>query len=182
MTLQQIKLEPVAADEDNFARFGKLIRPHESAGRGTQFYDDAVAVWDIPGMVTDEEATISVARTYPRPLSVIWMERHFKHTQVFMPVNGQPFHLVVAPSNQNNVPDVDAVRAFTFDGKAGVMLDLGIWHEFPFAIEDAADIAVFLRRETNANLEAFENGEAIGGDLEKRNIQTRLGVEFIVSA
>ncbi len=180
MTLQKVTLEPIAADEQNFAPFGRLIRPNESAGRGTHFYNDAVAVWDIPGMVTDEEATISVARTRPRPMSVIWMERHFKHTQVFMPVNGEPFHLVVAPPNEKNVPDIEAVCAFAFDGKAGVMLDLGTWHEFPFAIEHAADIAVFLRRETNANLEAFENGEAIGGDLEKRNIQTRLGVEFVI--
>lgn len=182
MALKRIQLEPVAASETNFAPYGKLIRPDESAGRGTKFYDDKVAVWDIPGMVTDDDATISVARTHPRPMSVIWMERHFKHTQVFMPVNGEPFHLVVAPPNESNVPDVGAVRAFTFDGKAGVMLDLGTWHEFPFALDRAADIAVFLRRETNANLEAFENGEAIGGDLEKRNIQTRLGVEFTISA
>lgn len=180
MTLRKITLDAVAASEENFAPFGRLIRPDESAGRGTKFYDDAVAVWDISGMVTDEEATIAVARTHPRPKSVIWMERHFKHTQIFMPVNGEPFHLVVAPPNKANVPDLDAVRAFTFDGKSGVMLDLGTWHEFPFAIDRSADIAVILRRETNANLEAFENGEAIGGDLEKRNIQTRLGVEFVI--
>lgn len=180
MSLKQLTLDTVVADETNFAPFGRLIRPDESAGRGTRFYDDAVSVWDIPGVVTDEEATISVARTRPRPMSVIWMERHFKHTQCFMPVNGAPFHLVVAPPNDANVPDIDQVRAFTFDGKAGVLLHLGTWHEFPFAIERDADIAVFLRRETNANLEAFENGEAIGGDLEKRNIQTRLGVEFVI--
>ncbi|WP_394728502.1 ureidoglycolate lyase [Altererythrobacter sp. GH1-8] len=178
--MHEIKLEAVTATETNFAPFGRLIRPDESAGRGTKFYNDAVAVWDIPGMVTDADATISVARAHSRPMSVIWMERHFKHTQVFMPVNGEPFHLVVAPPNDKHVPDIDDVRAFTFDGKAGVMLNLGTWHEFPFAIDRAADIAVFLRRETNANLEAFENGEAIGGDLEKRNIQTRLGVEFVI--
>ena len=180
MSLEQIKLEPVEATEDNFAPFGKLIRPNSTSSRETWFYNNSVGVWDIPGMVTDDDACISVARVRPRPMSVIWMERHFKHTQVFMPVNAQPFHIVVAPPNEAEVPDLEAVRAFTFDGKAGLMLDIGTWHEFPFALEHEADIAVFLRKETNANLEAIENGEAVGGDLEKRNIQTRMGVEFVI--
>lgn len=180
MSLKHIKLEPVAATEENFAPFGKLIRPNATSGRETWFYNNSVGVWDIPGMVTDDDACISVARVRPRPMSVIWMERHFKHTQVFMPVNGQPFHIVVAPRNEAEVPDLADVRAFTFDGKAGLMLDIGTWHEFPFALDQEADIAVFLRKETNANLEAIENGEAVGGDLEKRNIRTRMGVEFVI--
>lgn len=180
MDTTQTRLEPLPADEETIRPFGRLIRSDQSSGRETRFYDDAVAVWDIAGMVTDDQACISVARVRPRPNSVIWMERHFKHTQVFMPVNGAPFHMVLAPPNEREVPDLDAVRALTFDGSAGVMLDLGTWHEFPFAAQGDAEIAVFLREETNANLEAIENGEAVGGDLEKRNIQTRLGVEFVI--
>ncbi|MFN2101221.1 ureidoglycolate lyase [Altererythrobacter sp. MF3-039] len=180
MDVTQTRLKPAPADDENMRPFGRLIRSNRSAGRNTTFYNDAVAVWDIPGMVTDEQACISIARVRPRPGSVIWMERHFKHTQVFMPVNGAPFTMVLAPPNDRKVPDLEKVTALSFDGSAGVMLDLGTWHEFPFAAEREAEIAVFLREETNANLEAIENGEAVGGDLEKRNVQTRLGVEFVI--
>ena len=40
------------------------------------------------------------------------------------------------------------------------------------------DVVVLLRKETMSNLEVRENDEAIGGDLEKRNLHTRLGFAF----
>ena len=180
MTLTRTKLEPIPATDETISPYGRLIRADEASGRHTKFYDDAVTVWDVPGMVTDEQSSIAMTRVSPRPMSVTWLERHFKHTQVFMPLNGAPFHIVMAPPGGDMVPDPDTVQALSFDGSAGLMLHIGTWHEFPFAIDRDVDIAVFLREETNANLDAFENGEAIGGDLEKRNIQTRLGIEFAI--
>ena len=180
MTLSRRKLTPITATDESIAPFGRLIRAQDDSGRQTKFYNDAVSLWNIPGMVTDHDASVSVTRISPRPMSVIWMERHFKHTQVFMPLNGAPFHVVMAPPNADMVPDPEHVQALSFDGSAGLMLHLRTWHEFPFAVDREADVAVFLRNETNANLDAFENGEAIGGDLEKRNIQTRLGIEFVI--
>ena len=180
MTLTQCKLEPILANAENFRPFGRLIESDRHPGRQTSFYNESVDIWDIPGMVTDEQACIAVARVRPRPKSVIWLERHFRHTQIFMPLNGSPFQMVLAPPNAKPLPHPDEVAAFTFDGTTGVMLDIGTWHEFPFAAESDVDLAVFLREETNANLDAIENGEATGGDLEKRNIQTRLGLEFVI--
>jgi ureidoglycolate lyase len=180
MILTRRKLEPVLADNSNIRPFGRLIQPDKSPGRQTSFYDDAVDIWDIPGMVTDHEACIAVARVRPRPKSVIWLERHFRHTQIFMPLNGAAFEMVLAPPNNEPLPDPEAVMAFRFDGTAGILLDIGTWHEFPFAAEEVAEIGVFLREETNSNLEAIENGEATGGDLEKRNVQVRLGIEFVI--
>ncbi|WP_394727857.1 ureidoglycolate lyase [Altererythrobacter sp. GH1-8] len=180
MTMTICKLDPIAANRDNFAPFGRLIEPDERPGRQTSFYNDAVDLWDVPGMVTDREACIAVARVRPRPRSVIWLERHFQHTQVFMPLNGAPFFMVLAPPNEESLPDPDKVVAFAFDGTKGVMLDIGTWHEFPFAAAGDVDFAIFLREELHSDLEQIENGEAMGGDLEKRNIQTRLGLEFVI--
>ena len=56
------------------------------------------------------------------------------------------------------------------------MMHLGTWHEFPFALESAADMVVILRNETNRNLDAVADGEAVGEDLEKRNMKRRYGV------
>ena len=70
-----------------------------------------------------------------RPLRVSWMERHFLHTQTFFPL-GAPFVAVLAPPGEGELPDLDAARAFVFDGSAGLMLHLGTWHEFPFALHD----------------------------------------------
>jgi ureidoglycolate lyase len=178
LTEQRLSLEVATAT--SFAPFGALVAADTRAGRGTSFYDDAVRLWDIPGMVTDADACVAVARIRKRPGIVRWMERHFLHTQIFMPLNGEPFAMVLAPPNDGNAPDPRTIRAFRFDGRQGVMLAVGTWHEFPFALAGDADIAVFLRSETNANLDVVEDGEAVGGDLEKRDIARRLGVRYIL--
>jgi len=170
---RRLTVEPATAQA--LAAFGRLVRVPEGAGRSTRFYEEAVEIWSVPGLVTDADASLSIARVHPRPNRVTWMERHFKHTQIFMPLNGAPFVMVLAPPNERNAPDLGAVKAFRFDGTAGMMLDVGTWHEFPFALERPADIAVFLRHETSRDLETIDNGEAVGGDLEKRHIATRLG-------
>ncbi len=57
---------------------------------------------------------------------------------------------------------------------------MGTWHEFPFALEVTADMVMVLRNETNRNLEAISDGEAVGEDLEKRNIAKRFGVSLSI--
>ena len=56
------------------------------------------------------------------------------------------------------------------------MMHVGTSHEFPFALHRPADLIVILRNETNRNLDAIQDGEAVGEDLEKRNIRRRFGV------
>lgn len=63
-------------------------------------------------MITDSDACKSVARIHPWQHRAAWMERHFRHIQVFMPLNDEPFALVVAPPNDRKVPDPESVRAF----------------------------------------------------------------------
>lgn len=174
--LQRLDVEP--ATPATFRAFGALIGAGADGGRATRFYDDSVELWDTPGLVNDADACVSVARIHPRSNRVLWMERHFKHTQIFMPLNGVPFIMVLAPPTAIGAPEAAAVRAFRFDGASGVMLGLGVWHEFPFAINAPAEVAVFLRNETNRNLDTIEDGESIGGDLEKRSMAKQLGIEF----
>jgi ureidoglycolate lyase len=59
-------------------------------------------------------------------------------------------------------------------------MHIGTWHEFPFALDAPADMVIVLRNETNRNLDAIEDGEAVGEDLEKRSIARRFGVTLRV--
>lgn len=165
------------ATPENFAPFGRMITA--SAGgdaRSTAFYENKVEVRDAGAMVTDDQACIVLAHVLPREPQVQWMERHFKHEQMFVSLGESEFVIVVAPPNEEALPDLDAVRAFRFGGPSPVVLHLGTWHEFPFALSQPVDLAVFLREETNRDLEAQKDGEAVGGDLEKRRIDRRCGV------
>ena len=59
-------------------------------------------------------------------------------------------------------------------------MKLGTWHEFPFAVIDATQLIVVLRREATAGL-AKDNmlaNEAHGPDLDKKDLVARCGVSF----
>ena len=175
MSLLELVLED--ASPTALAPFGEML----GVGRGrpsspTRFYDDAVELVEKPPFVSDADTCLSIARILPRAPQVRWMERHFKHTQVFLPLNRQPYAVVVAPPGQAELPDLKQARAFRFPGDCGFMMHIGTWHEFPFALGAAADMVVVLRNETNRDLAAIEDGEAVGEDLQKRSIARRFGL------
>ncbi|NDB24678.1 MAG: ureidoglycolate hydrolase [Gammaproteobacteria bacterium] len=179
--LSRLELELEQATTENIAPFGELL----AFGRGrpvarTRFYDDAVELMEKPAFSSDADTCLSLARVHPRPLEVIWMERHFKHTQAFIPLNAKPWCAVLAPPTASDLPDLAQARAFHFAGDCGLLMHVGTWHEFPFALEVTADMVVVLRNETNRNLEAISDGEAVGEDLEKRHIGKRFGVSLAI--
>lgn len=181
MTFRTLQVEPVTREA--FAAYGVLVGVDEAVGSRTgQFYGDKVELWAPGGFVSDEQTVLSVARIHSRPPQVLWMERHFKHTQTFIPLGGSAFVAVLGAPTETPYPDPATVRAFHFDGSCGAQLNLGTWHEFPFPVSNLAEVIVILRKETQANLEVKENDEAIGDDLEKRNLQVRLGFGFTYSS
>jgi ureidoglycolate lyase len=175
--IRQLTIEP--ATREAVAPYGVLLAAGgATAPRTSAFYGDRVELWSPGRFVSDDDTCISVARVHERARDVIWMERHFKHTQAFVPLGGVPFAVVVGAPTPTGHPDPASVRAFRFDGNAAFMMHVGTWHEFPFALEGSADMLVILRNETNRDLEVRENDEAVGGDLEKRNLRARLGFTF----
>jgi ureidoglycolate lyase len=177
MKFRALKVEP--ATREALAPYGVLVGTDPSRSPRTgSFYGDKVELWSPGPLRNDSDACLSVARIHPRAPEVIWMERHFKHTQTFIPLGGAPFIAVLGAPTTEPQPDPATVRAFRFDGASGIMLHIGTWHEFPFSAEGVAEVVVLLRQETMSNLEVRENDEAIGGDLEKRNLHARLGFAF----
>ena len=173
------RLPVESATPKSVAPFGTLVAadPARSPRTGV-FYGDAVELWAQDRFVSDADTCLSVARVHPRPCEVVWMERHFKHTQTFVSLGGRPFVMVLGAPTSGPAPDPADVRAIFFDGQAGFMMHIGTWHEFPFAIDQTTDMLVILRNETNRNLDVSENDEVEGDDLEKRNVRTRLGFTF----
>lgn len=177
MDFRTLKVEP--ATFESFAPYGTLICVNpDYPQRRSAFYGDAVELYAPGGFVSDEQTRLSVARVHRRDPRVVWMERHFKHTQTFMPLNASPFIAVMGAPTETNIPDPETVKAFYFDGSAGAQMHLGTWHEFVFPAKDSADLMIIIRAETQANLEVIEDNEAIGDDLEKRNLEKRLGFGF----
>ena len=176
-------LKAVQATPELLAPYGEVLGYNPAiAPLPIEFYDGAVKVRRVVNFISDEQTEMPVCTVNRRPLEVRWMERHAKHTQAFIPLGGAPFVVVMAPPTAGELPDLDAVRAFLFDGSAGFVMKLGTWHEFPFAVIDATQLIVVLRREATAGL-AKDNmlaNEAHGPDLDKKDLVARCGVSFRV--
>jgi ureidoglycolate lyase len=165
------------ATPENVAPFGWLLGSSvPDPGTRLNFYDGVLR--KPTRFESDEQTELTVATLRRRPFAVRWLERHFKHTQTFIPLRGKPFVVVLAPPNDRDMPDIDQIRALRFDGSAGFCMRIGCWHEFPFVIEDDTDLIVILRRETHANLRNISGTEAEGADLEKRDLQLRLDLSI----
>lgn len=172
------RLRAERATPENTAAYGWWIG---SAAPGpvarSSFYGDAVSLRKPAEFIADDTLEVSVATIHRRPLRVNWLERHFLHTQTFVPLGGRPFVLVLAPPTPDaDLPDIADVRALLFDGRAGFVLRLGTWHEFPMALEDDTDVIVLLRRDTVRDLGCKQGNEAQGPDLDKKDVVARCGV------
>jgi ureidoglycolate lyase len=174
-------LPVVPATKDNVAPFGQILGYDPAVPpMPIDFYGGAVRVRRMVDFVSDEQTELPLVTVNRRPGEVRWMERHFRHTQTFIPLGGRPFVVVMAPPTTGDLPDLDAVRAIRFDGQAGFTLKLGTWHEFPFAEQDGTHIIVVLRREASEGLvkDNVVQNEARSGDLDKKDLLARCRVRF----
>lgn len=166
------------ADSAKLGEFGRLVGSNTGVEPVESVYYPGSLNWRFDDFHSDADTTLIVSRPKPREMRVRWMERHAKHTQTFVSLGGKPFVMVLAPANDQPLPDLDRVRAFRFDGTAAVMLKVDCWHDFPYAIQSHTDLLIVMRRETMDNLgaEAFIAGEAHAPDVDKNDIQARLGI------
>jgi ureidoglycolate lyase len=166
-----LAVEPATADR--LAPFGRLIAHDEATRNVAPFYDDAVVTSLPVAYQCDGRTELSLARVQPRAPRVRFLERHFRHTQSFLPLGGKPFVLVMAPPSA--APAMEALRAFHFNGSAGFAMHLETWHEFPFALEPDTDIVVVLSAQTIEDLRntAADSLDASGPDLEKLDLLAR---------
>ena len=171
------------ATPESVSDCGQILGRHAYAQPlSTGFYEGSVQTYRAVDFRSDEQTELSLAHVRRRPFEVRWIERHFKHTQTFIPLNGAAFIAVLAPPTQGDRPDLDQVRAFRFDGSSGFTMKLGTWHEFPFAVEDEADIVVILRREATQSLinNDPESGEVRGADIHKQDLLKQLGTRLLI--
>lgn len=182
LDIRHLTLKP--ATRETLEPYGQVLAYDESVEpMPIDFYDGAVKVRRMVDFVSDDQTEFPLVSINWRPLDVRWMERHFKHTQGFIPLNNKPFVVVMAPANDDETPDLDKVEAFRFDGSSAFFMKLGTWHEFPFALEDDTNVIVVLRREATDGLvrDNTVQDEAQSPDLDKKDLQQRFNIMFRVN-
>src|SRR5689334_11885379 len=118
-----LRPEPLTAEA--FRPFGEVIEQRgtaESINYGNTQKFANLAIVEAAGGSAIAHLYRSTPPTYPFALRV--MENHPLGSQMFVPLSGNPYLVVVAPKGAF---DVNAIRAFVASPKQGVNLAPGTW-------------------------------------------------------
>jgi ureidoglycolate lyase len=156
--MRDVVPEPLTADA--FAPFGEVIEASDRAeqlainyGATTRFHDLA----DVE-VGADGRAIVSLFRSKPLdPVVLKVFERHPLGSQAFMPLQGRPYLVAVAPRGDF---DPAAVRVFRAAPRQGVNYARGVWHHYLLALEGESDFLVVDRDGPGENLDEVFLGAA----------------------
>lgn len=145
------RLKPEPLNAEAFRPFGDVIEARGEPAAinygNTQKYADLATI-DARGGHATTHLYRSTPPTYPFAIRV--MENHPLGSQMFVPLSGHPYLVVVAPKGQL---DTRAIRAFVAGPNQGVNLAPGTWHHFNLALGGISDFLVIDRDGPGENLE-----------------------------
>ena len=152
--MQTIKVLPI--NEKSFAPFGEVIDFNREMsftindGMCKRYH--AIAQTDVDA--EDGKAIISLFRAtpYEMPLFLKMMERHPLGSQAFIPLQSNPYLVIVAP-DENGKPGTPI--AFITEERQGVSYNRNVWHAVLTPISAPSDFAVVDREGSGNNLEEY---------------------------
>lgn len=135
MTLT-ISAQPLTAVA--FAPFGDVIESENqhqfyiNDGKALRYHDIARA--GIAGSEAHVGISLVDVSPWSLPLAVTLMEKHPKGSQAFIPLDSQPFLILVAP--RGVAPEPGDIHAFVSNGRQGINYHADIWHHPIVALRD----------------------------------------------
>ncbi len=121
-------IQPLSGE--SFAPFGDVV---EFEGRdffpiNNGMADRYHALADVT--LGDEQSrgiiSLVASRRFDMPRNVDHLEYHPLGSQAFLPLDSQPFIVVVCPAAEE--PELEQLQAFVTNGKQGINYHLGTWH------------------------------------------------------
>jgi len=138
------KLNLEKLTKKNFSPFGDVIQRDETKRilinqKTTERFHDLAEV-DVK--TKNGFPVINIFRGQPRPLpiDIRMMERHPLGSQAFIPLQNNPYLVVVAPISEKVTPE--DLRAFIANGNQGVNYKRNLWHHPLLVLEDNHEFLV----------------------------------------
>lgn len=160
MSAEKLKLEPLT--KEAFAPFGDVV---ESEGRDWYFINDKMVkryhdLCEVDTGAEEGRTVVSICEAQPNtfPMPVRMVERHAWSSQAFIPVDDNPFVVVVAPPGET-VRKED-LRAFLTNGRQGINYKRGTWHHVLLVPKRPMRFLVVDRAGPGTNCEEFWFDEA----------------------
>lgn len=153
--MRDLTPEPLTADA--FAPFGDVIQVSDDAEAIPINYGWTIRYNDLAGIDVTQgggRAIVSLFRSKPLQSTILKVfERHPLGSQAFVPLQGRPYLVAVAPRGDF---DVARVRLFRAAPHQGVNYARGVWHHFLLALEAESDFLVIDREGPGDNLDEVE--------------------------
>jgi ureidoglycolate lyase len=161
--MAQITLKATALTAAAFAPFGDVIemagREPRSINDGTCGRFDDLAQVDV--LAAGGRPMISIFQASPRalPFQLQVLERHPLSSQAIIPMDGQPFLVVVAEGG--DAPLASRIRVYRSSGAQGVNYRRNTWHHALIAIERTCHFLVVDRGGPGENCDETSVGESV---------------------
>jgi ureidoglycolate lyase len=156
-----ITLRPEPLTAAAFRPFGDVIEAgdaYELINSGTTKKFADLARIDVAAEGGRPCISIYRATPYELPLKITMLECHPLGTQLFMPLNSEPFLVVVACAG--DTIDPSNVRAFVTNGHQGINYHRGTWHHPLIALLEQSDFLVVDRLGIGNNIAEVTFNEA----------------------
>lgn len=125
---ERLDIEPLTREA--FAAYGDVIEFEGSKSypinKGMAERYHALARVDLEGDDANAVVSLIASKKFELPHRVDHLEYHPRGSQAFIPLDANPFIVVVAAAGP--APDVTALRAFVTNGGQGVNYRAGTWH------------------------------------------------------
>ncbi|MBR0792541.1 ureidoglycolate lyase [Bradyrhizobium manausense] len=148
-----LSIEPLT--KQAFAPFGEVIETNGvvplsiNQGYAKRFND--IANIDVAAEGGQTSISWFVASMRPAPIAIRLMERHPLGSQLFMPLGGTDWLIVVCTDPRNAA----SYRAFAATGHQGVNYARNCWHHPLLVLKDASAFLVVDRKGDGNNLEEY---------------------------
>ena len=156
-----IQIQPLT--HERFSPFGEVITCtgndffHINDAHTERYH--ALVQTEIIGEARTGISIFRNIKTTAIPFEISMLERHPKGSQAFIPMQGQIFLVIVAPSLNADEPDLCQLCAFITDGSQGVNYRAGTWHHPLLTLESPSDFAVVDRIGSGHNCDVFQFNE-----------------------
>ena len=153
--MDKVQLNPQPLTSEAFKKFGDVISANDVYAAININYGNTQKFANLAAIDVEQHngrAALHIYKAQPltMPMSVNVMENHPLGSQLFFPLNGQRYLIVVAPAGEF---DADKLKAFQVRGDQGVNYHAGTWHHFCFSLDQESDFLVVDRMGEGNNCE-----------------------------
>jgi len=160
------ELEVNSLTNKNFTDYGYLI---SNENIEPKMEENTFTFWDdLAEINIDGKTGFGILEVNKRNKDFTNLERHIKTEEVFFTIDKDVIVLVGKATPNQEVPEIETVKAFKLENGKGILLYKGTWHWLPYPLAEKARLLV-----------VFKQGTA-DYDLEIINLKKLKGVTFYI--